>query len=894
MYPPRISGLSHHVGRPARLRSAVVAHKPLDAKPSSVTGHLLALQASAGNRAVCQLLDASRGPGVVAAQRACCSSCAAGGGCQGEHGEEREVQRFEFQEHQDLGNTATGDGLVNVGGTDPKKRFLLTHGEVIGLSADFFKPDDSSPDGLFHLGETPGKGVGTQDEILCALKVSKTDEEERRTKERAQGGTPPEPQVGKSSLPSGYTCSAAVEKTVRARYRILAADNTPHFKAPRGRDPITGGIVGPKSSRESNAGLSYRKNHEKALSQAFGIGRKGGDFSQAMATEAAAQHFLTDSFSAGHLRTPAAQIRDFWRAKYPLFWYNLKHKIALDTASELNRQGALLTFILSVEFFYNKTVTSIEEVTKSYPEVSLGDLVTKMFHDYDNMVGLDIGGGRRVFGDHLLRLQRGDNVTAELAVEAIRAGNDDVSQAFALGQSGTTVAGEALFAAVRQATGATDARYRAETMMPDVASTERAQNWSAPNFETLWDQPMEVGGSYKVADMAAFEMKPGSELFKQLQDLEAEFKKSAELGLDPGEAYRKGFLIPMANDPLKGLLETIHWSPSQGDLHSTDRDDVALASAEELDKSGQLGGMTTPARVEYVRQLIDGAVFPDEENMVMRIFETAAAGERPEIYGRVEGHPWKGKFIRGLFVRDDDLVDALSNDRLDRLTKLINEGAGKSHEILPVPKTHVDPVFDKQGKEIPGAAAKRKAPTPPPDRGRPPKPEPPKPEPPKPELVCPGGPLPHPLLKVGANGDAVSEIQCKLTKAAVPLLPLKTDSLFGPRTKGGVAAFQHARALGLDGKVGKETWGALDAATASPPAAHRVLGKGSSGPAVSELQEKLNTVGTQPTPLDQTGSFTVLEEGAVVGLQDREGLGVDGVAGDKTWRRVDELAGSTP
>ena len=54
-----------------------------------------------------------------------------------------------------------------------------------------------------------------------------------------------------------------------------------------------------------------------------------------MAREAAAQHYLTDAFSAGHLRTPIANIRDYWSKKYPMFWFNLRQKIALDTAMNL-------------------------------------------------------------------------------------------------------------------------------------------------------------------------------------------------------------------------------------------------------------------------------------------------------------------------------------------------------------------------------------------------------------------------------------------------------------------------------------------------------------------------------------------------------------------------------
>jgi hypothetical protein len=38
-----------------------------------------------------------------------------------------------------------------------------------------------------------------------------------------------------------------------------------------------------------------------------------------MAWEAAAQHYLTDTFAAGHLWTPVTAIRHFWHHRYPQF-----------------------------------------------------------------------------------------------------------------------------------------------------------------------------------------------------------------------------------------------------------------------------------------------------------------------------------------------------------------------------------------------------------------------------------------------------------------------------------------------------------------------------------------------------------------------------------------------
>ena len=132
-------------------------------------------------------------------------------------------------------------------------------------------------------------------------------------------------------------------------------------------------------------------------------------------------------------------------------------------------------------------------------------------------------------------------------------------------------------------------------------------------------------------------------------------------------------MAPMVANPKAAMMNTINWAPSYG-LSSEDMDDVSLATGQELDKNGELPGMTTPARVDYVKQLIGGNVGDDEEALVMRLFETAGASERPAIYERVEGHKWTGDWIEGVFTSDDDLWNALNSTRLSTLKDLINEG----------------------------------------------------------------------------------------------------------------------------------------------------------------------------------------------------------------------------
>lgn len=65
-----------------------------------------------------------------------------------------------------------------------------------------------------------------------------------------------------------------------------------------------------------------------------------------------------------------------------------------------------------------------------------------------------------------------------------------------------------------------------------------------------------------------------------------------------------------------------------------------------------------------------------------------------------------------------------------------------------------------------------------------------------------------PVLVRGAEGDHVVKLQRALKAAGHYLLTIDGD--FGAGTEGGVKTFQRARGLTVDGKVGAQTWAALE------------------------------------------------------------------------------------
>ncbi|MGH3979194.1 MAG: hypothetical protein ACRDRZ_09375 [Pseudonocardiaceae bacterium] len=472
-----------------------------------------------------------------------------------------------------MGEAATGGALVQVGGDAAEERLVLGYGDVVALSGDFFAsqhpgvhgvagtqvgPDGLISDDLFRLAAIPGeRGTkpGTRDEIICALKVMAVD-----------GAF-----VDARFEPGGefshfrFTATAAateVERRVRDRFLTLATANGDHFVAP-GRPATAGDHEGPQSSHFDSAVVAYRRLHEAALDEACRLGRCQGDESRAMAREAAAQHHLTDAFAAGHLRTPVTAMRHFWHHRYPRFWESLQRKVASDTASAL-RELVRPARMLPEGFLYDRARAAVEARTRGYPPITLGDLLARVFHDWDNSHGLTLEGGGVLFGDGLLE----EGVGKDLAVAAARSGIDDVEVAYQLGVSGSRLRGEALYRAVRSATGAPHDAFGPETRIPTPSADNPPQNWWATDAETLWNSPI-VGATGTTVGTAVEEtLRVGAEVSRRLDCLgPGVFEVPGLLGVPAlrrwaarkaCQAYHHGFVQGLAKDPRAAVLAIVY------------------------------------------------------------------------------------------------------------------------------------------------------------------------------------------------------------------------------------------------------------------------------------------------------------------------------------------------
>lgn len=155
-----------------------------------------------------------------------------------------------------------------------------------------------------------------------------------------------------------------------------------------------------------------------------------------------------------------------------------------------------------------------------------------------------------------------------------------------------------------------------------------------------------------------------------------------------------------------------------------------------------------------------------------------------------------------------------------------------------------------------------------------------------------------PLLKEGDSGPEVERMQNRLLVWGQSLAPYGADGDFGAVTKAAVIRFQTQQRLGVDGIVGNETWGRLNAtpvvapATPFPLPSGHVFGHDPYGRSwihngreslrdkgfVKQIQAK---VGAYPD-----GVFGPNTRGSVIAFQRSVGVGQDGMVGPITWGKI--------
>ena len=158
-------------------------------------------------------------------------------------------------------------------------------------------------------------------------------------------------------------------------------------------------------------------------------------------------------------------------------------------------------------------------------------------------------------------------------------------------------------------------------------------------------------------------------------------------------------------------------------------------------------------------------------------------------------------------------------------------------------------------------------------------------------------------LRVGSTGTKVKNMQQRLKDLGY--YTGSVDGVFGQGTENAVKAFQRANGLSADGVAGtatlsklnsssaKSNYAASSSATSRPAmrtytpstlSTYRYLQLGSSGSDVTKLQQRLKDLGYFNGSVN--GSFGSDTETALRAFQERNGLWVDGVAGEDTQRML--------
>jgi hypothetical protein len=395
------------------------------------------------------------------------------------------LQRFDEPEHKAIGDQAI-----------PGVRFRLsplvemTYGDLVA-AGDYFRDIDE----MASLAGTAGSGKGTIGEVYYTLFVKIRGEDEKRY--------------------MGEFYDKSAKEAVDARFYRLASGNISHFPNPRSGDveldPRT------KAKRHTGPGeplgeaATYRDTHVRAIRRAIELAAANKPVGGALAINAFGDHFLTDAFSAGHLRTPRITVHDWWDRKVPDFYQRFQRWLADTMAEWIDHVGSqpeqawpMNAWPKPVAVLPGKRKMSFDKVRaalKALPAMGMGDVVATAVHDYDSDRGVivQIGGKRvRVVGDGKLlpgKESPPDEVkaaktTMDLAVKAVQASAADVEKAYELGKAGadldTVVArltkdGKGLFAAERLV----------PTPVPDAELTkdDKTLHWSFDTVEELFEDP---------------------------------------------------------------------------------------------------------------------------------------------------------------------------------------------------------------------------------------------------------------------------------------------------------------------------------------------------------------------------------------------------------------------
>jgi len=476
------------------------------------------------------------------------------------------VQRWGAGEHEMLGDK--GSGYRNV---ELAPGYTLSFGEVVALAGDHF----ANIEQMRQFAANIKGGPGSRAEIEYALhwKLKKPG---RKWDEKAK-------------------------QAQEARYYTLAGQNWSHFlnpstadieKDPAQRAGDAKKYVNAKYTiAPEGASQAYRMNHVWAIKEAVESAQQKGSLDKALAVEAFGAHYLTDAFSAGHVRTPRAEAKAYWDAKVPMFVYNLTGYIAEAVAKNLGtwQKGVIPTDVtLRHDFpFGLGAYAQVHELLKT-KRFTFGDVVGLALHDWDNATGLKAtshGHDVQLLGDD--RLVAVGNDAMPHAIKAVREGVAEIDQAFALGHKGQDL-DTVLDSLLDQGLFAAETWLPKPKSDPEQTADSKSINWKFPDVFSLLDNDR---------------FREAVKLF--LKEKAGTLKEVAEgLAPDPRAAFENGVLKKLESDPIGTLTAVVQWVPSQTKSKPWEAENAATYYHEAEKTKGGLVSLTLFQRLWLMNKLI--------------------------------------------------------------------------------------------------------------------------------------------------------------------------------------------------------------------------------------------------------------------------------------------------
>jgi hypothetical protein len=558
-------------------------------------------------------------------------------------------QHFTEKEHKSIGDAGAGE-FKN--GVELAPGYLVSYGDMVAMGGDYFETLDELRN-LASIEGADGQRPGTRDEVEYVRLVM------------VQGQT---------NLAANF--SDKVKHAVDVRVKNLNAKNAQHFDNPRTKDlkrdqadkDRDRGPGHPDGETHGvSAGSSYREHHDLAIARAVENGRSGKAIDDAVAIEAFGNHFLTDAFSSGHVRTARADVKEYWNAKAPMFQYNFKAFMAQEVARAYPGDARLVT--TTNLRMHSKALPTIEQkfvemgVPKSF---GFGDMVSLALHDFDNLNGVNAlvdGKNEKLVGDGQLDKSWNGKHTGELAAKAVSTSLGDVRRAYEAGKSGQDAA------AVQRSLVDNKGMYAAERMIPQAIPDEDPAQESK---SIKWDYPT-PDGLFSEKRMAEALLMAAREHIGTLQSIADGLDDADEKG-----AFQKGVVDRAKNDPLQFLKDVVYYTPNTGGGIAGHRNDNN-ANEYIREAANTEGGLKSLSLEQKHKLAHDASGMPIIQLLLANLDEAPALIERAgwrSLWNRLGDDNARGQFLsmfaehwwrnQGYGARKDEVKNLAAFDAVEQ------------------------------------------------------------------------------------------------------------------------------------------------------------------------------------------------------------------------------------